>query len=76
MKSPPHPWPSPATSTVDWEALAHRALEKHQTPFFLCSEVPIAEALSELNIFGNAPVRHWLSLKTQCLAPLLRAWKE
>jgi len=56
-----------------------RALHHHATPFYLFSEGPIREALTELERFDRAlpvPVRHWLSCKTQPLAPLLRWWRR
>lgn len=48
------------------------------TPFYLFSTEPITEALEELNAFDGAPVpvRHWLSCKTQPVAPLLRWWRK
>lgn len=51
----------------------------NKTPFYLCSAHPIAEALTELRVLECAdlpPIRHWLSCKTQPLAPLLRWWRQ
>ena len=56
-----------------------RALRRQATPFYLFSAEPIREALKELERFDRAlpvPVRHWLSCKTQPLAPLLQWWRR
>ena len=56
-----------------------RALRRQATPFYLFSVEPIREALKELERFDRAlpvPVRHWLSCKTQPLAPLLQGWRR
>ncbi len=47
------------------------------TPFYLFSPDPITEALAELRELDSlpVPVRHWLSCKTQPVAPLLRWWR-
>jgi diaminopimelate decarboxylase len=50
-------------------------LRQNDSPFFLFSIVPIQQALAELETrFGHLPVRHWLSLKTQPVQPLLQWW--
>ncbi|NBR86337.1 MAG: hypothetical protein EBS84_09125 [Proteobacteria bacterium] len=63
-----------------WRRLVRAALAtRTDTPFFLCSAEPIAEALVELQELAGAaqpPIRHWLSCKTQPLAPLLRWWRR
>jgi len=87
--------------TIDfWKRLVREALKiSTPTPFYICSALPIAERVAELNTalagagfqsaIGNSPsfhsgaasrkskivVRHWLSCKTQPLAPLLRWWR-
>ncbi|MBI3879788.1 MAG: hypothetical protein HY301_06950 [Verrucomicrobia bacterium] len=47
------------------------------TPFYLFSADPVREAIGELEAleFG-LPAVHWLSCKTQPLAPLLRWWRK
>lgn len=60
-----------------WRRLARQALAaKTPTPFYVFSAEPVCEALAELESrnFG-LPVTHWLSCKTQPIAPLLRWWR-
>ena len=62
-----------------WRRLVRNALATGtQTPFYVFSAEPIAEALAELRAFDSVglPVRHWLSCKTQPVAPLLRWWRQ
>ncbi len=74
-----------------WKRLVREALLlSTTTPFYLCSALPIAERISELddalanagfktetrNLKSAIAFRHWLSLKTQPVAPLLRWWRE
>lgn len=74
-----------------WKRLAREALSlSSTTPFYLFSALPVAEKISELDTaFTNAgfqsaigsrkskiAFRHWLSCKTQPVAPLLRWWRE
>jgi diaminopimelate decarboxylase len=73
-----------------WKRLVREALSLSKpTPFYICSALPIAERVAELNTalagagfklaMGNwqskIVVRHWLSCKTQPVAPLLRWWR-
>ena len=78
--------------TIDfWKRLVREALSlSTPTPFYIFSGLPISERLSELNqalrvagfqsAIGNRQskilCRHWLSCKTQPVAPLLRWWRE
>lgn len=62
-----------------WRRLVRDALATGTpTPFYLFSADPVAEALAELRMLESAPVpvRHWLSCKTQPVAPLLRWWRR
>ncbi len=62
-----------------WRRLVREALAgTTPTPFYLFSVEPIREALQELAGLEQAsfPVRHWLSCKTQPVAPLLRWWRR
>lgn len=74
-----------------WKRLVREALLlSAPTPFFLLSALPIAERISELDGalieagFKSAiesrkskiGFRHWLSCKTQPVAPLLRWWRQ
>ena len=73
-----------------WKRLVHEALSlSAPTPLYVCSSLPIAERIGELDatLMGagfhpaiNNPkskiaFRHWLSCKTQPVAPLLRWWR-
>jgi diaminopimelate decarboxylase len=81
---------SPETITF-WKRLVREALSlSPATPFFVFSALPVAERISELDAalaaagfqsaIGNRQsrivCRHWLSCKTQPVAPLLRWWRE
>jgi diaminopimelate decarboxylase len=74
-----------------WKRLVREALAlSTPTPFYVFSSQPVAERISELDAaLGNAgfqpadgnqtsriSCRHWLSCKTQPVAPLLRWWRE
>lgn len=74
-----------------WKRLVREALSlSPPTPFYLFSALPIAERIAELDAaLANAGIksalrnsqsaiaaRHWLSCKTQPVAPLLRWWRE
>jgi diaminopimelate decarboxylase len=74
-----------------WKRLVREALSlSPATPFYLFSALPVAERIAELDValtsagFQSAIVnrkskisfRHWLSCKTQPVAPLLRWWRE
>lgn len=68
-----------------WSKLTSRAIGMGvPTPFYLFSIEPIQEALRELETLEcglgassapeRIPIRHWLSCKTQPVAPMLRWW--
>ncbi|KAF0171022.1 MAG: Orn/DAP/Arg decarboxylase 2 [Limisphaerales bacterium] len=62
-----------------WRRLVRDALATGTpTPFYIFSVDPIAEAVEELKALDDqpVPVRHWLSCKTQPVAPLLRWWRR
>ena len=74
-----------------WKRLVREALSlSNPTPFYLFSALPIARRISELdaelvsagfqsqtqNLKTKISFRHWLSCKTQPVAPLLRWWRE
>jgi diaminopimelate decarboxylase len=60
-----------------WRELVRPLLPGRSGPFYVFSLVPIQEALAELDHhFGQLPVRHWLSCKTQPLRPLLQWWRR
>jgi diaminopimelate decarboxylase len=74
-----------------WKRLVREALSlSPATPLYIFSAQPIAERIAELDSelkvagFRSVPeaqpekitVRHWLSCKTQPVAPLLRWWHE
>jgi diaminopimelate decarboxylase len=73
-----------------WKRLVSEALRlPAPTPFYIFSPQPVAERIAELDAalagagfqsaFGHRQskiiVRHWLSCKTQPVAPLLRWWR-
>ena len=72
-----------------WKRLVREALSLSPTPLYVFSSAPIAERISELDAalagagfqspIGNRQsailFRHWLSCKTQPVAPLLRWWR-
>lgn len=60
-----------------WKTLVQQAARRVPTPFYIFAEQPIIEGLKELDKhFADLPVRHWLSCKTQPLAPLLDWWRR
>lgn len=74
-----------------WKRLVNEALSLSTlTPFYIASGLPIAERIAELdealanagfrtekrNLKSEIGFRHWLSLKTQPVAPLLRWWRD
>ena len=53
------------------------AVARWQTPFYLCSWHAIETAVESLEHFQiDVPIRNWLSLKSQPVAPLVRAWRD
>ena len=81
----------PSETIEFWKRLVREALSlSPATPFYLFSALPVAERITELNealtnagiqsAIGNHKLkiafRHWLSFKTQPVAPLLRWWRE
>jgi diaminopimelate decarboxylase len=74
-----------------WKRLTREALSlSTRTPFYLCSALPLAERIAELDaaLFAagfplktknpklKTTFQHWLSCKTQPVAPLLRWWRN
>lgn len=60
-----------------WTNLVAAATARWPTPFYLTAWEPIDLALRDLKqIVIQRPLRHWLSVKTQPLKPLLRRWAE
>lgn len=92
MKTPaPLNFGHPPETIRFWKRLAREALSlSTPTPFYLFSAQPIAERIAELDAALSAAgfksaienrkskigIRHWLSCKTQPVAPLLRWWRE
>jgi diaminopimelate decarboxylase len=60
-----------------WDALAGRAVALAGTPCYLMSAAAVRSALDEINAHTRAvPARHWLSVKTQPVRPLLELWRD
>ena len=81
----------PPATILFWKRLVREALAPATpTPFYVFSALPIAERIAELDralaaagfqsAAGSRPsaitCRHWLSCKTQPVAPLLDWWRE
>ena len=81
----------PPETVQFWKRLVREALSlSTPTPFYIFSALPMAERISELDAALNAVgfqsaignrqskivFRHWLSCKTQPVAPLFRWWRE
>ena len=79
----------PPETVQFWKRLVREALSlSGSTPLYVFSSQPIAERIAELDTaFVNAgfqlttknsklKIQHWLSCKTQPVAPLLRWWRE
>ncbi|MEQ2007206.1 MAG: hypothetical protein ABMA26_10430 [Limisphaerales bacterium] len=76
---PPAAFGHPPRVLAFWRRLVRDALAAGSpTPFYLFSAEPVAGALEELRSLDcvGVPVRHWLSCKTQPVAPLLRWWRK
>ena len=92
MKIPASPHFDHSPETIQfWKRLVREALLlSPTTPLYVFSSVPVAERIAELDkAFVNAgfqlktnpsklkiSFRHWLSCKTNPVAPLLRWWRE
>lgn len=63
--------------TEYWATLVAAAAARWSTPFYLVAWEPVEAALRDLqHIRTQRPLKHWLSVKTQPLRPLLRRWAE
>jgi diaminopimelate decarboxylase len=73
-----HQFHHPAVTVRFWRSLAKKALQAgHPTPCYIFSVEPLKEALRELDdAFGQLPIRHWLSGKTQPLRPMWQWWQR
>ena len=59
-----------------WHDIIARALQVERTPLYVFAWDRVADAMQELDCQNTSlPTRHWLSLKTQPLMPLLDAWR-
>ncbi len=60
-----------------WPETIKKSVSKHETPFYLFAWRPVLSALDELLVLNfDIPIKHWLSFKTQPVAPLIRNWKK
>ncbi len=72
----PLPRKEGARTSFPWLDVIKQALKNWPTPFYLNAWSPVREALDELAPLSGlgVPVRHWLSVKTQPVKPLLVTW--
>lgn len=63
-------------SNTEWRAMARTAVHLAGTPCYLFLIGPVRDALAQLSPPLGPTRRHWLSLKTQPLKPLLEAWRD
>jgi diaminopimelate decarboxylase len=61
-----------------WLDIVQEAIRRWSTPFYLAAWDPVRAAYEELSPLDGLgiPVRHWFSVKTQPMKPLLAAWRE
>jgi diaminopimelate decarboxylase len=60
-----------------WREVARRAVEIAGTPCFVMSASLVRAALNEITSTESPlPRRHWLSLKTQPVRPLIELWRD
>ena len=61
----------------NWRPVVQEAARQWKSPFFVVAWEPVEAALGELaQLESVVPVRHWLSLKTQPVGKLVRAWQK
>ena len=90
-KTAPLDFSHPPETIKFWKRLVREALSlSTPTPFYIASALPVAERIAELdealanagfrtearNLKSETGFRHWLSLKTQPVAPLVRWWRD
>ena len=79
MKFPVLHFGHPTRVVLFWRRLTAAALRQSSTPFYVFSTEPVCAALAELASLQRGvavPVIHWLSCKTQPVAPLLAWWRR
>ena len=61
-----------------WGDVVQEAVRRWSTPFYLFAWSPIREAFEELKPLSQlgVAIRHWYSVKTQPVKPLMLRWKE
>lgn len=61
-----------------WLDVVQDAVRTWNTPFYLMAWTPVQDAFEALAPLADlgVPVRHWCSVKTQTVKPLLTAWRE
>ena len=64
--------------TFPWLEVVDQARRRWGTPFYLAAWQPVQMAIDELAALSGVgiPVRHWLSVKTQPVKPLLLSWRR
>ncbi len=61
-----------------WGDVVQEAVRRWSTPFYVFAWTPIREAFEELRPLSQlgVAIRHWYSVKTQPVKPLMLRWKE
>jgi diaminopimelate decarboxylase len=61
-----------------WLDVVRDALRSWSAPFYINAWLPVREAVEELQSLSalGLPVRHWLSVKTQTVKPLMIGWQR
>ena len=60
-----------------WPMIVKDAVSKYDSPMYIFAWKPVLSALQELEVLDcNIPVKHWLSFKSQPVAPLVRNWRD
>jgi len=61
-----------------WLEIASKAASQWATPLYVAAWEPVSLAMEELRPLQSlaVPIRHWLSVKTQPVWPLLETWRH
>ena len=66
------------STDFSWPDIVGEAIGRWPTPFYVVAWEPIARAMDELEPLQalGLQIRHWFSVKTQPVRPLLETWRE